>query len=77
MDVDAAIKESIKANRLADLQRRYYNLQLDVTALEAVGDMARAEEIKKIMDNIQMAYDAIAGTNATDMGGKRHGVHSS
>lgn len=60
MDIDVAIKDKLKADRLAELKRRYYNLQLDFTALEAVGDIQRATEINQIMLDVQKAYEAIA-----------------
>jgi hypothetical protein len=66
MEIDTATKDKLKVARLTEIERKYYNLQLDVIALEAVGDIERVNEMKKIMADVQKAYDAIA---SIDTGG--------
>lgn len=59
MKIEKGLKDQIKSNRLHTLQQRYYDLYLDLISLEAVGNTARAEEIKNEMEKIKKVYQVV------------------
>lgn len=59
MKIEKELKDQIKSNRLHTLQQRYYDLYLDLISLEAVGNTARAEEIKNEMEKIKKVYQVV------------------
>lgn len=65
MDIETQIKTELKTQRLNQLKRRYFELELDRVGLEANGDINGVEAIVKRMDTVQRAYDAV---NAIDTG---------
>ena len=59
MDIETSIKTELKNQRLNQLKRRYFELELDRIGLEANGDTNGVEAIVKRMDTVQRAYDAV------------------
>lgn len=59
MKIEKEIKERAKAQRLQQLKMRYFELEMDRIALEAVGDKEAAALVKERMEGVQKAYKAI------------------
>lgn len=59
MDIETQIKEELKQRRLTQLKQRYFSLELDLVALEAVGDIKGKEMTIERMANVQRAYEAV------------------
>ena len=59
MDIETQIKEELKQRRLTQLKQRYFSLELDLVALEAVGNIKGKEMTIERMANVQKAYEAV------------------
>ena len=59
MIIETEIKTQLKAQRLEQLKRRYFELELDRIALEATGDTEGAKATLDRMENVQKAFDAV------------------
>jgi len=59
MDIEIQIKEELKQRRLTQLKQRYFSLELDLVALEAVGNIKGKEMTIERMANVQKAYEAV------------------
>lgn len=59
MIIESTIKQGAKEQRLFNLRRQMYELQMDLVAYEANGDTAGAEKTKKLMESCEKSYAAI------------------
>jgi len=59
LDIDPDLKKRAKANRLQQLQIRYFELEMDRIALEANGDTEGTAETVKRMEAVEKAYRAV------------------
>jgi hypothetical protein len=57
--IEKEIKEQAKKNRLQQLKMRYFDLEMDKIALEAVGNFEDAKLVAKRMEDLLKAYAAI------------------
>ncbi|WP_127532732.1 hypothetical protein [Paenibacillus kobensis] len=59
-DLDVATKQQVKAQRLKSLQAQYYDMQLTKAAAAAAGKTREAELAQQRMDELELAYNAVA-----------------
>lgn len=53
------LKEKLKSDRLQDYQAQMFILQMDVAALEAIGDIEKAELCKQSFAMLEKSYKAV------------------
>lgn len=53
------MKDNLKADRLRDYQAQMFILQMDVAALEAIGDTENSELCKQSLDMLGKSYKAV------------------
>jgi hypothetical protein len=59
MEITVEEKNLLKANRLAQYRQQIFILQMDVTALIAIGDTVQADATAQVMADVQKAHDAV------------------
>jgi hypothetical protein len=59
MNIEKEIKQQLKTQRMDQLKRRYFELELDKAALEATANEDAVKETVLRMDQVQKAYDAV------------------
>jgi hypothetical protein len=53
------LKDKLKAQRLEDYQAQMFILQMDIAALEAIGDTENVEKCKTTLDMMQKSFKAV------------------
>jgi hypothetical protein len=53
------LRDKLKAQRLEDYQAQMFILQMDIAALEAIGDTENIEKCKTTLDMMQKSYKAV------------------
>jgi hypothetical protein len=53
------LRDKLKSQRLEDYQAQMFILQMDITALEAIGDAEKVEICKSTLDMMQKSYKAV------------------
>lgn len=53
------LKEKLKSDRLQDYQAQIFILQMDVAALEAIGDTEKAELCKQSLAMLEKSHKAV------------------
>jgi flagellar biosynthesis chaperone FliJ len=59
VQIDPALKEKMKEQRLSQYQQQIFTLEMDIAALEAVGDEKGLEKAKKSLEDLHKAYAAV------------------
>lgn len=53
------LKEKLKSDRLQDYEAQMFILQMDIAALEAIGDTENAERCKESLSMMEKSYAAV------------------
>jgi hypothetical protein len=53
------LRDKLKSQRLEDYQAQMFILQMDIAALEAIGDAEKVEMCKSTLDMMQKSYKAV------------------
>ena len=59
MNIPDDIKKKMKEQRLKQYQQQMFALQMDIAALEAIGDTERVKEAYKALEDVKKAYKAV------------------
>lgn len=59
VQIDPALKEKMKEQRLSQYQQQIFTLEMDVVALEAIGDDQGLQKAKKSLEDLHKAYEAV------------------
>lgn len=59
MQLSEEMKAKLKEQRLAQYRQQAFVLQMDLAALEAVGDSQKAAETRSALEDVQKAYTAV------------------
>jgi hypothetical protein len=59
MELSNEQKATMKNHRLTEYKGKIFNLQMDIAALEAIGDTVQADTTAKVLSDIQKAYNAV------------------
>lgn len=57
--VDKQIKDDMKTQRLLQLKRQYFDFDMNKVAYLAQGKTENANEMQKLMDEVETSYNAI------------------
>jgi hypothetical protein len=57
--MNAELKDKLKSQRLEDYQAQMFILQMDIVALEAIGDTENLDKCKSTLDMMQKSYKAV------------------
>lgn len=60
VNMNQELKDRLKSERLADYEAQIFIIQMDIAALEAIGDTENLDKCKKTLDMMQKSYDAVA-----------------
>jgi hypothetical protein len=59
MHIEDHMKKEMKLERLEGLKRKYFALEMDLKALEAVGDEETSNVIRERLEGLKKAYAAV------------------
>lgn len=57
--MEQELKDRLRAERLQGYETQIYILQMDVAALEAIGETKKAEECKDTIELLERSYKAV------------------
>lgn len=57
--MDQSVRDNLKQQRLNDYEAQMYLLEMDIVALEAVGDTVRVSESRNLLEQMKRAYRAV------------------
>ena len=63
MQIEQEIKQAAIEQRLFNLRTRCFELQMDLAAYEANGDIQGADQTKKLIESCEKSYNAINNMN--------------
>ena len=66
MIIEPTIKGPAREQRLFNLRRQMFEMQMDLAAYEANGDSAGMEKTKKMMESCEKTYKAIESIPVDD-----------
>ena len=57
--MEQELKDRLKAERLQGYEKQIFIFQMDVAALEAIGETEKAERCKEAIEQLERSYKAV------------------